>query len=231
MEKIMNTQENTLEVRTALQKGADLGERALLAIAEANGDSVAREIVEELTSAEVAAWVGEFDMTIPSFIHAYATPEQFAGAFARFGQRWTISNPEELEAILRERQRELEAFLCPMICQADEIRGAAMLTAFAKSPLAADTLIFLGVDRPGYSERLLDPTNRILATGTFEEVYARTSEVCPDLWEEMKLLADDLAASGDIAGFALEFCGYMHESGSESQGGAPAAKEESFLGI
>jgi hypothetical protein len=227
-------EENKLAVKAALLTGAERGEHALLAIAEVGGDEAAREIVESLTDAEVAAVAGEFDVTIPSLVHGFATPEQFQGAFEKFGQRWPIiGNKEEMWGALRARQRELEAFLCPMICQADDTRATAMLAAFSRHELAADALVFIGWDRPGFQERLHDPTNSVTTRGTFEEIYARASEAAPELWEEVKLLAADLEDEDGALVFAKEFCAQLHDAGTEEDEGAnlPDKGEETFLSI
>lgn len=230
--EIETLENQTLTVRAALQDGAGTGERALIAIANKVGDEQTRRIVESLTEAEIASATSEFDMTIPSLVHAFATPEQFVGALLRFGQRWVTIDSDTIEWALRERQRELEAFLCPMICQDDQERAAAMLEEFAQNPLAADALIFLGISRPGYNERLATPNSPTTARGTFEEIYAKTAEFCPQLWEEMKALSLDIEEENDISGFAADFCNNLHDAGASAQDQTEDLKpEDTFLGI
>ena len=224
-------EENKLAVRAALEHGAELGEKALVAIADVSGDGAAKEIIEALTDAEVASVAGEFDMTMPSLVHNYATPDQFVGAFGRFGRRWTVLDTDEIGGTLRTRQREMEAFLCPMLCHQDDARTAAMFAALAGHELAADALVFAGLDRPGYAERLADPSSTVVCAETFEEIYAKTSELAPDLWEEVKLLAEDLQETEEKLEFAAEFCTRLHDWTGEGGAETQVAPEETFLGI
>lgn len=219
-----------LIIRQAIAAGSKEGNLALSKFADQEGDEAAGEIVRNLTAAEVVATAITHDITRPSLVHAFTSPEQFPEVFMKFGQRWPILDDKSMEASFADRQGELESFLCPMILGRSEEEEIKMLQTLTEHELGCEALVFIGIGRPHTGAILENPNRAAAEKGTFEELFAMTAEFFPESWLEIQAHLGNITSLRKKVRFALEFCSGFHEKApTEEQ--APATPETNFLDI
>lgn len=221
---------NTLALRSALQSGAGAAETQLALIAENAGDEQLAIVMADFNAAEIAAMVGDADMTKPSLAHSFVTPEQFIGAFCRIGARWGEVQPSVNYSPL---QQQMEDFICPMILASDDaVRRATMLAALIEHELGTETLLFMALDHKETPNILAYPHGFTFTRGTWQELFALTSEHHPVEFFEITGMAKEVYSGGEssIRKFAYDLLTALHDEARSLQ--APEEMEtEEFVDI
>jgi len=182
----MTTQNNphTLAVREALQQGAGAAEKQLTTIGNDYGDDQLAIIVGDLTIPEIIVMSDEYDMTKPSLISAFITPEQFTSALDRKAEEWgglygPISQ-EDLEAALYELQENVEGFLCPIVYSSDDSdREYEMLSTLFDHPHGIRLVLVSCVGRKDFHEMIESPTDRQPGHGTWQGLLTSLRQLRP----------------------------------------------------
>ncbi|HWL51375.1 MAG TPA: hypothetical protein VNQ90_03015 [Chthoniobacteraceae bacterium] len=221
---------NTLAVRAALKSGAGAAENQLALIAAEQGDRQIAAIVAEFEPTEIAVMVSDTDMSKPSLVHAFVSPEQFIAAFSRLGARWgQIDGGIDYVSF----QRDVEDFLCPMILSSDSTeRRTAMLSAFMEHELANETLLFLTLGSKEAADLLARPHGYPFVRNTWQELLALVYEHHAAAFHEITALARELEPAGAEGAhrFAHSLLTALYAEASEHQT-TETVEEEEFVDI
>jgi len=224
---------NTLAIRQALQSGGAAAETQLTIIANSAGDEQLALVIEELRPSEIAAIVEDADMTKPSIVHAFVTPEQFIGAFDRLGAKWGSISPSS-DIDLLKYQNDIEDFLCPMILASGEVKHRdALLDALLEHPLGPDTLLFVALGRKDLEEIVVAPRDFPVALGTWQELFRLTAEQQPETFGEIAHHSVSLT-DGDkdeTRPFAISHLNALYHQAREAQADEPEDEEETFVDL
>lgn len=224
---------NTLAIRQALQSGGAAAETQLGIIAHSAGDEQLALVIEDLGAAEIAAIVEDADMTKPSIVHSFISPEQFIGAFNRLGAKWGAITPSS-DIDLLTFQNDIEDFLCPMILASGvQKHRDSLLAALLEHPLGPDTLLFVALGRKDSEELILRPADYPIAHGTWQELFRLTSELQPEAFSEIAHHSVSLT-DGDrdeTRPFAISHLNALHQQAREAQADEPEETEEVFVDL
>jgi len=224
---------NTLAIRQALQSGGAAAETQLAIIANSAGDEQLALVIEDLGAAEIAAIVEDADMTKPSIVHAFVSPEQFLGAFDRLGAKWgAISSNSDID--LLKFQSDIEDFLCPMILASHvTAHRDSVLTALLEHPLGPDTLLFVALDRKDSEELILRPIDYPITHGTWQELFRLTAEQHPEVYREIAHHSASLkdGEKDETRPFAISHLNALHHQAREAQADTAEEAEEVFVDL
>ncbi len=229
----MSNNINTLAIRQALQSGGAAAETQLSIIADSVGDEQLALVVEELGAAEIAAIVEDADMTKPSIVHTFVSPEKFMGVFNRLGAKWGAISPRTKDLDLTSYQADVEDFLCPMILASSEASHREnMINALLEHPLGTETLLFMALNRKDMGEIIRAPHDYPITHGTWQELFRLTAELQPEKFKEIAHHAVSLT-EGDVdetIPFAISLLNSLYQQAREAQADEPE-EEESFVDL
>lgn len=224
---------NTLAIRQALQSGGAAAETQLAIIANNAGDEQLALVIEDLRPSEIAAIVEDSDMTKPSIVHAFVSPEQFIGAFDRLGAKWGSISPSS-DIDLLSYQNDIEDFLCPMILASGEIKHRdSLMDALLEHPLGPDTLLFVALGRKDLEEMIASPRDFPAAHGTWQELFRLTAELRPETFSEIAHHCVSLT-DGDkdeTRPFAISVLNSLYQQAREAQADEPEDTTEVFVDL
>ena len=187
----MTTQNNnhTLAVREALQQGAGAAEKQLTIIGNDYGDSQLALIVGDLSVPEIIVMSDEYDMTKPSLIRAFITPEQFTGALDRKAEEWGgFYGPlslENLNSSLHDLQENVECFICPIVYSGDDSdREHEMLCALFAHPHGTRLVLVSSIGRKDFHEMINSPEMRMTGQGTWQGLLIALRQHRPKEFQE-----------------------------------------------
>lgn len=192
----MEQNTHALAVRAALGSGVSAAEKQLAIIGTNFGDEELKEVIKELTPAEISIISSEGDMTKPSILHSFITPEQFVLAFKRIGARWGAVDKWISPDALHKFQDDISDFLCPVILGADNTtRRSEVLSALLDVEHAEETLFMLSLDRKDSAEFFSSPTTCPITHGTWQELLQVVVEYDPSRIEAFRQIRTDIAHS------------------------------------
>ena len=179
-----------LSVREALHQGARSGEKQLVSIGHNHGDDKLAILVQELTTPEIIVMTDDSDMTGPSILSAFVTPDQFLATLEKKAIEWghfygsmTVEGLSEVLVVLQEK---IEDFICPMIYSSGaEEREAEMINTLLGFEYGADIIFIASIGRKDFAALLTAPTSNAVRQGTWQSLLASLYHKDPSVFEEL----------------------------------------------
>ena len=176
-------------MREALQQGAVAAEKQLATIGNDHGDAQLALIVGDLSIPEIIVMSDEYDMTKPSLISAFITPEQFTGALDRKAEEWGgfygPLSQETLNSSLHELQENVECFICPIVYSGEDSDSEhEMLSTLFAHPHGTRLVLVSSIGRKDFHEMINSPDERASAQGTWQSLLIGLRQHRPKEFQE-----------------------------------------------
>jgi hypothetical protein len=216
-----DTNQREMTVRAALDKSSQAAEWILAEIAAEHSDEAAKEIIIQLSEAEISSLLYEVDYTIPGLSQTLATAEQIAGAWGRIGQNWGAEFPGSNTI----RQEEISRFLVGVLCTTDrETAGQRLAAMEEREPWTGDAILFAALHHNSTREGIHNTSRKTAEEGTILEVMSLVEETHPELWQDIQEGWEEVTDNPEK--FWSHLSKEIKMAGAEKQNAQPTGEEE-----